>query len=160
MSVPYWDDFTDKYGFNDGNDVPADAEMIWLQNVLAINRCAEKTGSKVRAVRWMRNGMHNPFLICIVPVEFYDALPREVESAEGVLNWHIKADFGDEAEWDDAFSSAVWMAGEILSDSTCVVTTVEWSEEAWDEIAKLIDEADVSEYLNDVEDDRVEVSDE
>ena len=148
MSVPYWDDFTDKYGFGDGSNVPPDAELIWLQNVLTINRCAERTGSAVRVVRWMRHGSHNPFLICTVPVEFYNSLPKEVESAEGVLNWHIEADFGNEAKWDNAFSSAVEMAGEILADNTCIVTTVKWSEGEWDEIAELIDEADVSEYLN------------
>lgn len=159
MSIPYWDDFTGKNGFNDGNDIPADAEMIWFQNVLCINRCAEKTGSKVRVVRWLRNGAHNPFLICTVPVDFYDALPKEVESAEGVLNWHIRADF-DEAKWDDAFYSAVEMAAEILADNTCVITTVEWSEEAWDEIAEMIDGMDVSWYLNGMANGETEVEDE
>lgn len=148
MSIPYWGDFTDKYGFGDGGDVPSDAEMVWRQNVLVINRCAKKTGSKVRVVRWLRPGAHNPFLICTVSVEFYNALPEEIESAEGVLNWHIEADFGNEAEWDDAFAAAIEMASDILYENTCVIVSPEWDGDALEKIFELIDESEVSEYLN------------
>lgn len=55
----YFDDMQNKYGFQDGDAVPAQAEMTREVYVRAINALAERNGSQIRVVQVNRSGVHN-----------------------------------------------------------------------------------------------------
>jgi hypothetical protein len=70
----YWDQFASKYGFFDGELVPADAAQAWRIYVRAVNTKAAKLGSKCRLIPYDRPGTHNPLIIVSTTKEFYDSL--------------------------------------------------------------------------------------
>lgn len=61
--MKYWEDFRSKYGFEDGDAVPPDAEAVRSVYIRKINEKAVALGSKVRLFAYDRSGMHNCFLI-------------------------------------------------------------------------------------------------
>ena len=65
----YWEEFTTKYGFSDGNSVPPDAYACRYVYVKEINKMAEKARSKCRLLAYDRGGCHNPYLILTVPAK-------------------------------------------------------------------------------------------
>ncbi len=67
MARGTWDDFTDKWGFSDGNSVEQrdfDARAIIISK---LNDLPEFKASNVRAVAYDRPGVHNPCLIILLP---------------------------------------------------------------------------------------------
>jgi len=63
----YWDDMRDKYGFNDGGAIPAEAFALRSVYVKVLNALLESRGSNVRVREYNRPGVHNPCLIIVVP---------------------------------------------------------------------------------------------
>lgn len=59
----FWEDFTCKYGFNDGVSYPDGVEKYREVYVKAINKLAEKHGSNYRVKAYDRPGFHNFYLI-------------------------------------------------------------------------------------------------
>jgi len=75
--MKYWDDFQSKWGFGDGDAVPADAPLLRQVYVLRLNRLLGERGSTVRLLAWDRPGMHNAYLICSVQAETVRDVPEE-----------------------------------------------------------------------------------
>ena len=61
--MKYFDELQTKWGFDDGELVPPDAEACRTVYVDALNQIAANLGSELRAYAYNRPGMHNPFLI-------------------------------------------------------------------------------------------------
>lgn len=59
----FWYEMTNKYGFEDGDAVPVEAEACRNLYIEAVNLLAEKHGSAVRAIAYNRGGYHNPCMI-------------------------------------------------------------------------------------------------
>lgn len=73
----YFDEMLTKYGFNDGEAVPAAADEYRAVYIKAINALAEQFGSQSRAVAWNRFGVHNWCLICFFPASELADVPAE-----------------------------------------------------------------------------------
>jgi hypothetical protein len=69
----YWDDFRDKYGFDDGASVPPDAEAVRSVYVDVLNAIATRRRANCRAVEYDRSGLHNYCMILFRKVEPADA---------------------------------------------------------------------------------------
>lgn len=65
----YFDDMRTKYGFDDGNVIPPDAEARRTVYVRALNVLAEKYDSSVRAIAYDRFGVHNWCLILFASLD-------------------------------------------------------------------------------------------
>lgn len=94
MAQGTWDDFTDKYGFSDGEqlenrDFEARNALIQILN----DRDEFKT-AKVRALAFDRGGVHNSCLIVLVP-----AVEGKTD-AELLAEWEASPT-GEEAELPD-----------------------------------------------------------
>ena len=59
----YYEDFTSKFGFGDGNEVPPDAEAYRQLYVEGLNALLQKHKSEIRVVSFDREGMHNALMI-------------------------------------------------------------------------------------------------
>ena len=70
----YWEDFASKYGFNDGEAIPPDAQDARRVYVRVINCKAAKLGSNCRLIPFNRAGMHNPMIIVSATKGFFDNL--------------------------------------------------------------------------------------
>lgn len=78
----YWEDMTDKYGFNDGEAVPPDAEQRRSVYVMAVNRFAKALSSQYRVEAYDRPGMHN---WCLVLTVTADGTPNSEERSDAAL---------------------------------------------------------------------------
>lgn len=68
MSIPTFDNFTDKYGFGDGKEYSDADERARTRIVRAVNEhLHELDRTDVRLVEFDRNGMHNPCRIVVLP---------------------------------------------------------------------------------------------
>jgi hypothetical protein len=82
----YFDDMTDKYGFNDGGSEPDGARTYRRLYVQCLNAIAELRGSPVRAIAYDRPGCHNTCLIMPVSKAFFNTLqPDDVLTGNVVL---------------------------------------------------------------------------
>ncbi len=84
MARGVWDDFTDKWGFSDGNSVEQrdfDARAIIISK---LNGLPEFKASNVRAVAYDRPGVHNPCLITLLPNP--DGKPDDQLLADWIAN--------------------------------------------------------------------------
>jgi hypothetical protein len=70
----YWDDFSSKCGFGDGESTPSDAEVATRLYLQVINSKAERLGSSYRLIPYNRAGMHNVLIIISATREFYNSL--------------------------------------------------------------------------------------
>lgn len=86
--MKYWNEMRDKYGFDDGATIPADAEACRKVYVRVLNVLLKKKKSNTRVQAFDRGGVHNYCLIILVSAENKD---REVE-------WRFT---------DEAYSSAI-----------------------------------------------------
>lgn len=78
--MQYWDDMRDKFGFNDGEAIPAGAELYRDVYLRAVNLLLEQEKSQVRAVRYDRPGVHNGCMILLVTATWYNKVyVREVK---------------------------------------------------------------------------------
>lgn len=112
-AMRYWDEMQDKFGFRDGEAVPAGAEAYREVYLLAVNRLAEQLGSRVRAVPYDPAGMHNWCLVL-----FRDAGDQGVEGTRQDL----VAIAADEAEQDEAMIAAIEQARTLPLDDYVDVT--------------------------------------
>lgn len=74
----YWDEFFERSGFKDGEDVPIDAWALRYVYVREINKLAKERRSKVRLVAYNRGGCHNPYLILTVHAKDVKKTPPSV----------------------------------------------------------------------------------
>lgn len=63
----YWDDMFNKFGFNDGEAVPPDAETCRQVYVQVVNKIAADLGSEWHVEPYDRAGVHNWCMIFYVP---------------------------------------------------------------------------------------------
>lgn len=89
----YWDDFRDKYGFDEGASVPPDAEAVRAVYVEILNAGATRLGADCRAVAFDRPGLHNPCMVAF----------RKVDPAAA-----------DQGRPDDAMGAAIGEMAEML----------------------------------------------
>lgn len=71
----YWEEMQSKWGFSDGDAVPAGASIYRQVYIQAVNRLAEQLNSEVRAVAYDRMGVHNYCLILFHRVEDLKDIP-------------------------------------------------------------------------------------
>jgi hypothetical protein len=67
MAVGTWEDFTSKWGFQEGAQLEARDWEAREILIALLNERAEVKAAKIRAVPWDRPGVHNPCLILILP---------------------------------------------------------------------------------------------
>ncbi|HWG45160.1 MAG TPA: hypothetical protein VN688_20490 [Gemmataceae bacterium] len=67
MAAGTWEDFTDKYGFNDGAQVEERDFDARKRLVALLNDRPEMQAAKVRALEFDRDGFHNSCLIVLLP---------------------------------------------------------------------------------------------
>ena len=66
MARGSWDDFTGKYGFNDGEATEGRDYRVRTEICKRLNELPEMQQMKIRAVEFDRPGMHNGCLIVIL----------------------------------------------------------------------------------------------
>lgn len=122
--MDFWNDMRSKWGFSDGEAVPAEASAARSVYIRAVNRLAEMRGSAVRAVAYDRSGAHN---WCLIATRTVAGL-----AAAGIdpARYHEPVEeVGGEEEWDEAFDEAVERANELRLDE-CVVVAIRIEEDA------------------------------
>ena len=67
MSIGTWEDFTDKYGFNDGASIEGRDFRARDYLVEDLNTRQELKNAHLTACAWDRSGMHNECLIVMLP---------------------------------------------------------------------------------------------
>jgi hypothetical protein len=116
--MQYWDAMHDKFGFDDGEAIPAGAELYRTVYVRYLNVALKRLGSSVRVVAYNRPGVHNHVLICCLPAQVVDQLSlAEIESGE------VEFSATDESDLDRAYFDAVDQAIEADLDQYVEVTT-------------------------------------
>jgi hypothetical protein len=125
-NMKYFDQYETKWGFNDGDSIPPDAEANWVENMRIMNALLEKHGSDVRLICWYRNGMHNPYLLLHIPRETFDGLDDAYKRGQRCDELECFKGEWDEADTDDGWERA-WEDGLDIefNDATFVDVTVE-----------------------------------
>ena len=67
MASATWDDFTSKFGFNEGSTLEEQDFEARSALVEMLNEHPAMRSSQLRAVEYDRPGMHNPCMIVILP---------------------------------------------------------------------------------------------
>ncbi len=67
--MKYWKEFQTKWGFDDGDALPDDADLARAVYIQAVNLVAKAFRSRVRAVAYSPVGFHNPMRIIFIPAE-------------------------------------------------------------------------------------------
>ena len=123
----YWDEMESKWGFDDGEDVPEDADMYRRIYVQAVNALAEKHGSEMRAAAYNRPGAHNWCLIMLITTADYatadqnailigsDEFPWEVAGADDAFNTALAQ--ADELELDEIVSHTFFILEDELHET-------------------------------------------
>lgn len=75
-------EMTSKRGFDDGENIPAEAWELRKLYVEVINLLAEKYGSHVRAIAFDRGGVHNP---CMIVFHVLGNVDLQIEEDEQML---------------------------------------------------------------------------
>ncbi len=121
--MKYYEAMTDKYGFDDGGNIPVDAWHCRDAYVAALNEIAERFNSKTRAVIYNRPGVHNSCMIANVSLADYEAhrdshheFPVDAVSSSGFE--------------DEIWKSRVLTHPVLESVDDCIVTIVEFNEDA------------------------------
>jgi hypothetical protein len=108
----YYEEFLDKFGFNDGEAVPPDARESREVYVRTLNKLLAELGSKNRAFAF-DNGCHNPFMIfytTLEDMEAYGVTEDELHDADEVYG-KTGDGFGEfDPELDDACKKAIAIA--------------------------------------------------
>lgn len=138
----YWHEmFQNKRGFNDGESVPPDAEILRTLYVLFMNRELKRLKSKLRVFAYDRPGFHNPYLILHTTVSaikrgnlsdddlsFVDNNSRDLRAAMALDIDDFAKLSGKEA---DLFELAVENVFEMEVDSHLVVSFRIADHESW-----------------------------
>jgi len=97
--MKYWDEMLTKYGFGDGDSIPDGIEIYRDVYLKVVNKLAKLKGSGQRYVPYDRDSIHNPYLVCLVPVEWFDAVyfPQQ----EGSQVWQTADDSLNQVEIPD-----------------------------------------------------------
>lgn len=127
----FWDDFMSKWGFGDGDNVPADAVAVRYVYVREINRLAARLGSAVRLIAHDGRGMHNNMRILCVSAGAVEGVP-ELGLCKGEENGgYVPQGRGlEEAVIDEAMAAAVGHyesgAGEDLDEMAESDCSIAW----------------------------------
>lgn len=106
----HFDEYFNRYGFNDGNETPPDAVAIRTIYITVLNVLAEKKGSTVRVVAFDCE-THNPCRIGYMPLEKLEAWGwKDYTEDAGVKpdsTIHDDEDYFKDFEADTAMQEAV-----------------------------------------------------
>ena len=111
----FWEDMQSKWGFSDGEAIPAGIEDYRTVYIRAVNRLAEQLDSQVRAVAFNRAGLHN---FCLVLFHRVDDL-KDIPVEQYTEHVDIRADV---VEPDEAMQEAIWQAQEARLDDLLYIT--------------------------------------
>ena len=112
--MKYWEDMLSKWGFRDGDAVPAGAELYRKAYILTVNALAERLESRVRAVAFDRGGMHNWALLYFTDVDAVRSYTAEqLATGEGIPEEPPMP----AKEPDGAMDEAVYEAAQLDVDS-------------------------------------------
>ena len=124
----FWDEMLTKYGFGDGDSIPDGIGLYRDVYLKVVNKLAELKGSGHRYVPYDRNGVHNFYLICLVPAEWFDTvyLPQQTDShvwqsADDSLGKVEIPDNEQDAQMREAISDAVDLQLDQYLDVTVMV---------------------------------------
>ena len=136
----YFDEYFNKYGFNDGGSVPPDAEAYWVENMRIMNALLAKHGSDVRLVCWARAGLHNPLLLLRVPKGVFLWLNREHQRGLDCSGLECFRGVCYDEDKDEGWYRAIEEAEELeLEGNTFVYTEAILDEDALDEFCSKIE---------------------
>ncbi len=91
--MKYFDDFTDKFGFGDGESLPPDADAYREVLIRTFNRRAEAVRAKVRCIAFNRPGMHNTNMVLFVRATALMAIQTEhLHDPEAMSQWVSETD--------------------------------------------------------------------
>jgi hypothetical protein len=107
--VNHYHDMLTKYGFNDGEAIPAEAYAARHVYVGAMNFLLRKHGSGVRLVAYDRPGVHNECMILLVSASDAEKVPDTGDLGDlpghfYTLNGHLEV---DEVQPDEAYDQAL-----------------------------------------------------
>ena len=115
--MKYWDAYQSKWGFSDGDVIPPDAKACRTVYVREINKLAIHKKSKVRLLAWDRSGVHNCYLICVIPVEWVkNVKPTRLCIGQWDGGWKPKKDTWDEVGKDTGMNDAIQEAFDMNLD--------------------------------------------
>jgi len=123
--MKYWEDFHDKFGFGDGDEVPPDAWAMRYVYIREINRIAKALGSVVRLFANDRSGLHNSYLIGRVAAKTVENV-QELSLCKGLYRggWDPGPN-STEPDADAAMDAAIAAAEEMeLEDLVSVKVTI------------------------------------
>ena len=130
--MKYYSEYRTKWGFNDGESIPPDAEACWIENQRILNAFLEYRGSAVRCICWFRSGVHNPYLLLLVKREVFETLPEVNRLGEDCSQLpELQDDWSGEAG-DDAYDQAIQDATEYFERHGAVTVTVDLDMEELD----------------------------
>ena len=120
--MTFWEDMQGKWGFSDGDAVPAEALIARQVYIQGVNVLAERFGSQCRCVAYNRQGMHNSILILKMKLENFKTLtPAQVIGEEEWDETLVRDGSGS----DEAMEKAIETAGlQNLDDLVCVTVQV------------------------------------
>jgi len=123
--MKYWEEFHDKFGFGDGDEVPPDAWAMRYVYIREINRIAKALGSAVRLFANDRSGLHNSYLIGRAAAKTVENV-QELSLCKGLYrgSWDPGSDC-TEPDSDAAMDAAIAAAEEMeLEDLVSVKVTI------------------------------------
>jgi len=123
--MKYWEEFHDKFGFGDGDEVPPDAWAMRYVYIREINRIAKALGSVVRLFANDRSGLHNSYLIGRVAAKTVENV-QELSLCKGLYRggWDPGQN-STEPDADAAMDAAIAAAEEMeLEDLVSVKVTI------------------------------------
>lgn len=133
----YWADFTSKYGFSDGTEVPDDAVQARAIYVQCLNAALERHGSAIRCFAYDRLGVHNTCMILSCSVTYYEQMDEE-ERIWGAPTYEAKECARDkayyraveevESRWEDAMDDLIPKPATIDEDALqALVKTIRYA---------------------------------
>ena len=143
--MKYWDDMTEKYGFNDGASAPADARFARDVYCKVVNALAERKGSNWRVVPFNRPGMHNSCMIIQVSATWFNEvfLPQQTWDRPWEADESIEIG-APVAGHDDQLQEAVRAASDMDLDDLIEVE-VRINSQGFDELLERIDRGETVE---------------
>jgi hypothetical protein len=130
--MKYYDEMTEKYGFNGGESEPAEARDCRYVYVMALNAAAKRLGSDVRAVAYDRPGMHNGCMITGVPAHLVsEAEPSALADGswmESSRNYERVLVAAELYLYDDAwYETVATVVDEYVDDLVVATVTIDQS---------------------------------
>lgn len=115
----YWEDFQDKFGFNDGGATPPDAEICRDLYMRVVNKLAGQLDSQWRVIPF-DHPTHNGYRIYFRPVDWEPQRPDETD--DEVIVWR-------DYETDEAMQQAIDHACSLDLDENFVIVNTQLTDD-------------------------------